>query len=538
MAHLGAEPKTAEVFNPDVAEEIALGELGYQQELKRDFSLLGMLAFSFSIVTCWSALSGVLIIGAESGGPPVMVWSWLGICAFSLAVAYSMAEMCSAYPVAGGQYSWVAILAPKSISRGFSYVTGWFMCWGIISMGATNNFITANFVLGVANANNPDYVIERWHTVLVAYAVGVLALCFNVFLPRLLDKVSRGLVTWNICAFLIIVIAILATKQPLQTGRFVFVDFVNLSGFPKAYTAIVGLLQTAFGMCCYDAPAHMTEELQDARKEAPRAIIWSVYIGALTGFIFLIAACFCIGDIETTASSATGVPIIQIFLDSTASRAGASGLTVLLIVIGLGASNALTAEGGRAVYAFARDRGLPFSGLLSKVDSRKQIPIYALCLTVLVQIALNSIYFGTVTGFETVVSIATEGFYVSYAMPLLARLLSHFTSSAPVQINGLYNLGKLSVPLNFVGLVYLVFTAVTFNFPTLRPVTPENMNYTSAAVGVIMVVAVVTWLTTGWRQFKGPESGGVTVVIEGGEPRVSGEEESDGVAEGEKAVSK
>ena len=32
-----------------------------------------------------------------------MIWSWVFISVFSLAVAYSMAEICSAYPVAGGQ---------------------------------------------------------------------------------------------------------------------------------------------------------------------------------------------------------------------------------------------------------------------------------------------------------------------------------------------------------------------------------------------------------------------------------------------------
>ena len=82
----------------------------------------------------------------------------------------------------------------------------------------------------------------------------------------------------------------------------------------------------------------------------------------------------------------------------------------------------------------------------------------------------------------------------------------------------MYSLGKFSVPLNIIGLVYLLFTTITFNFPGLAPVTSENMNYTSAAVGLIMLIAVVTWLTTGNRQFRGPESGGV--VIEGGEPAV------------------
>lgn len=396
------------------------------------------------------------------------------------------------------------------------------MLIGIISMGATSNFVSANFILGAANASNPDFVIERWHTVLIAYAVGALTLSFNVLLPRLLDKVSRGFVILNFSTFVIIVITILATKDNLQSGRFVFVDFVNLSGFDRAYTSIVGLLQTAFGMCCYDAPSHMTEELKNARKDAPRAIIASVYIGTVTGFVFLVAASFCMGSIETTAATTTGVPMIQIFLDSTASRAGATCLAALMIVIGIGTSNALTAEGGRAVYAFARDHGLPFSGIFSRVEKKKQVPVFALCLTVLVQVALNSIYFGTVTGFQTVVSIATEGFYVSYAMALLARILGLITSDSPVQINGLYNLGKLSVPLNVIGLLFLVFTSITFNFPLKKPVTSQNMNYTCAAVGVIMLIALVTWLTTGRKHFKGPESGGV--VLDGAEKHTLGKD--------------
>lgn len=89
-----------------------------------------MIGFAFSIVSCWSALGGVLIIGVLSGGPPVMIWGWVAISVLTLAVAYSMAEMCSAYPVAGGQYSWVAILAPKKWARGMSYLCGWFMLIG------------------------------------------------------------------------------------------------------------------------------------------------------------------------------------------------------------------------------------------------------------------------------------------------------------------------------------------------------------------------------------------------------------------------
>ncbi|EOD52824.1 putative gaba permease protein [Neofusicoccum parvum] len=484
------------VFDENVADDAVLEKFGYEPELKRTFGMLGMIGFSFSIVTCWTALSGVLIVGVESGGPPVMIWSWVGVCAVSLAVAYSMAEMCSAYPVAGGQYSWVAILAPKRWARGLSYVCGWFMLIGILAMGAVNNFIGANFLLGMANLTHPEYTIERWHTVLVTYLICSLATLSNIFLPHLLNRISKAILLWNICSFFVCFITILATNDHKQSASFVFSDFQNSTGFNKSYTAILGILQSAFGMCCYDAPAHMTEEIKDARKQAPRAIVMSVWLGFVTGFVFLISLCFCMGSIEETAASPTGVPVIAIFYNSTGSIGGATALASLITVIVLVCANSLMAEGGRAVYAFARDQ------------------VYAILVTGVVQAAFNSIYFGTVTGFNTVISIATEGFYVSYAIPLFVRILSRVMGEKRQQLEGPYSLGRWGLLANVVGFVYLAFAVITFNFPTVNPVDEENMNYTSAAVGVVMVIAIVTWFTTGRKHYSGPETGAVMEGVE------------------------
>lgn len=439
-----------QAFADETKEDAILENLGYQQELKRSFGLLGMIGFSFSIVTSWTALGGVLIVGVESGGPPVMIYSWIAVSIVTLAVAYSMAEICSAYPVAGGQYSWVAVLAPPSMARGLSYVTGWFMLtgmstpssWGheclclwltmmvgILAMGATNNFIGANFILGQANLAFPAYTIERWHTVLLSYLIALMATAVNIYGPHLLDRISKGILIWNIASFVVVVVVILATNDHKQSPSFVFHDFQNFTGFGTAFTAILGLLQSAFGMCCYDAPAHMTEEMKNASREAPKAIIMSVYIGAITGFIFLISICFCIGDITATAQSTTGVPLIQIFYDSTGSVVGACFLTSLITVIAMVCANALLAEGSRSLYAFARDKGLPFSTVIAKVEPKRQVPVNAILLALAVQMALNSIYFGTLTGFNTVIAIATEGFCkLPISIPLAscfyARLLT------------------------------------------------------------------------------------------------------------------
>lgn len=82
-------------------DELQLESFGYQQELKRSFSLFGMIGFAFSVLTCWTALGGSLVVGTLAGGPPVIIWGWLGVCAGSMCVAYSFAEICSAYPIAG-----------------------------------------------------------------------------------------------------------------------------------------------------------------------------------------------------------------------------------------------------------------------------------------------------------------------------------------------------------------------------------------------------------------------------------------------------
>ena len=201
---------------------VLLSDWIYRAELNRTFGLVGMVGFSFSIVTCWTALGGVLIVGIESGGPPVMVYSWIAVSLVSLCVAYSLAEMCSAFPLAGGQYSYVAVLAPPKVARILSWITGWFMVTGIVAMGSTNAFIASNFILGMANLSNPTFVIERWHTVLVGYLICIIAALFNIFGPSLLNKLSKTILCWNIFSFFVVIITLLATNDHKQPASFVF----------------------------------------------------------------------------------------------------------------------------------------------------------------------------------------------------------------------------------------------------------------------------------------------------------------------------
>jgi choline transport protein len=117
-------------------------------------------------------------------------------------------------------------------------------------MGATNSFIGANFILGQANLVNPNYVIERWHTVLVAWLITFLATFINLFGSKLLDRISKGALTINIVSFAVTIVVILVTNTSKQSPSFVFQDFQNFTGFGTAMAGIIGILQPAFGMCC------------------------------------------------------------------------------------------------------------------------------------------------------------------------------------------------------------------------------------------------------------------------------------------------
>jgi choline transport protein len=97
-------------------------------------------------------------------------------------------------------------------------------------------------------------------------------------------------------------------------------------------------------------------------------------------------------------------------------------------------------------------------------------------------------------------------------MPLLARLLSLIPSisHAPAHPSNLaalssFSLGKAGPYINGLGLIFLLFGLIDFQFPQVGPVDAENMNYCSAAIGVIALVSLVTWIVDGRKNFRGPE---------------------------------
>ena len=92
------------------ADEQRLAELGYKQELHRGWSGFSNFAISFSIISILAGCFTTYGQAWNNGGPVAISIGWLVISVFVLLVAFSMSELASAMPTAGGIYYWASKL--------------------------------------------------------------------------------------------------------------------------------------------------------------------------------------------------------------------------------------------------------------------------------------------------------------------------------------------------------------------------------------------------------------------------------------------
>lgn len=65
-----------------------------------------------------------------------MVWGWVVVAVFTMAVGLAMAEICSSIPTSGGPYFWASKLALTRNSAFAAWFTGWFNLLGCVDYGA------------------------------------------------------------------------------------------------------------------------------------------------------------------------------------------------------------------------------------------------------------------------------------------------------------------------------------------------------------------------------------------------------------------
>jgi amino acid transporter len=520
-------------------DEEKLAELGYKQELERAWSSFSNFAISFTII---SVLAGTFTTFGQAwnaGGPIAISIGWPVICAFVLLVAFSMAELTSAFPTAGGPYWWAHRLG----GPGWSWFTGWFNIVGLLGIVASVGYGAASFlyallglyglnVLGVNFGDGAHVISETFVLYLIILALYAVLNIFSSPLVALFNNISVG---WHVLGVLVIIALLIFVPDDHQNASFVFGHKLNNTGFGGGSTGNfgfwflvmpIGFLLTMYTQTGYDASAHTAEETHDAAIGAARGVWRSVFYSALIGWVVLLALLFAASDVKAVNDGGGGsIPIIESALTSAAAKAVLLVATIGQLFCGM----AGLTSASRTWYAFSRDRGIPGWTLFRRLNHHR-VPSYAVLgvtfFSLVISIpALWSNSAGFPFAFFALTGICTVGLYLAYTIPVYLRYRAGDRFEP-----GPWNLGRNHTWINLGALFFVVVVVIALDLPFTHAAVPWNddfdwtaLNYTPLVILVGLVVAV-WWQVSAKNRYTGPvrtietDELGRVIVEEPGEP--------------------
>ncbi|MGB2713606.1 MAG: amino acid permease [Vicinamibacterales bacterium] len=460
-----------------------LRALGYAQELFRSIGGFSNFALSFSIISILTGAVTLYQYGLMMGGPAQMAVGWPLVAVFTMAVALSLAELASAVPTAGAMYHWASRLGGKT----WGWFTAWFNIAGQLAAIAGIDYGAALFVtplLGLA----PASILPVYACILLSHAL------INHFGIRLVARLNDLSVTVHIVGVALIIgaLVLFAPKQPVE---FFFARITsNTEGWPYWWAFVVGLLQAQWTFTGYDASASVSEETLDPRRAVPWGIVMAVAVSAVVGYLLLAALTLAITDLPLVlgATDANGnhIPaVIAILNQALGSRAGTLATALAAMAMWFCGLSAVT-WASRTIYAFARDGGLPASGIWKQVSSRHGTPAPAVWLSVAVAF-LATMSSGT---YAVVTSISVIGLYVSYIIPVYLAWRRRGTAAAAER--GPWHLGRFGASINVVAIVWVIFITIILSIP-------DNMRAGKTIAGLTILLGA-WWLAAERHRFQGP----------------------------------
>ncbi|KAL3480895.1 amino acid/polyamine transporter I [Aspergillus californicus] len=473
-------------------------ERGTIEEPHKPFSTLTAIGIGHGITN--TAVGLLISLGSTLpfGGAPAMIYGFIAMAIVGLCCAISLAELSSAYPHAGGQYFWVYKLAPKKY-RGFLSCTTGILSWaGAVCTGASATLVVSTMTFAIVKLFHPDFVVETWMICLGYQATLCASFLFNFF-ERALSILGKFLLATTVLSIVVIFVSMLAGTSNRQPAGEVFGDFLNISGWPTGVAFFLGLNGPNWCFSCLDAAVHLADEVPNPAKNIPKALLWTIAVGAVTGFPLIIALFFSIQDMDEVINDATGNPSLVAFLQIfSGNRAAAVALNILPIVSTFGAVIGVHTWQSRMAWAFARNRGFPFASYLAKIAPAPfDAPIWAHLWSLMFSCLLGFLYLASQTAFSSLISAGILFQYMTYstAIALLLR------SSRKTLRHGPFWMPKMGFISNVVVLVWTVAILFFYSFPYYNPVVANEMNYTSCIVVGFLVYSVAYWFLYGRSHF-------------------------------------
>ena len=470
-------PRPNDEPKPD-QDALDLAKMGYVQELLRGMGGFSSFAVSFSVISILTGAIQLYGYGLQHGGPLQMSLGWMVVSFFTMMVALSMAELASSYPTAGALYHWSSFLGGREL--------GWFTaCFNTIGQFA----ILAGIDWGLAG-----FLIPLWGgdpTRSMTLAVFAALLLSHAVLNHLGIKVVSWLndfSAWYHMAVVLFILVVLGIKGFAQPVSFLF-TFNKTDAYHPAYSFIVGLLLAQWTLTGYDASAHVSEETHDPRRAAPWGIFIAVVVSVIFGFLMLAAITLSIPDLAQ--ATAFGDDALAGILKL---RLGVGmGTTLVGLICGAmwlcGLASMTSAS--RMVYAFSRDGGLPGHVFWAKISPRFRTPANAIwglfAFAMLIAIVVKE--------YSAVLSIAVIALYISYGLPIVARMWARLRGNRG-EI-GPWNLGRWSSPVAVTAILWIAGICVVF-------ILPPNVQ-AGEMLAAVFVILLAIWYGWSRKRFAGPK---------------------------------
>ena len=165
----------------------------------------------------------------------------------------------------------------------------------------------------------------------------------------------------------------------------------------------------------------------------------------------------------------------QIYYDAL-GKGGAIALMTMLFTVQFLMGISITVAASRQSWAFSRDGALPFSGCFRHISKRfGYIPFRTVWGCVFLAAILGLLSLIAPAAAQALFSLAVAGNNVAWGVPIFCRVVwgqDKFKA-------GPFYTGKLSIPIAWTAIAFLVFGTLLSMFPVGGPnPTPETMNYT------------------------------------------------------------
>jgi urea carboxylase system permease len=473
-------PRTATTGKDGDTSDLA--SFGYGQQLHRSIGSFGSFAAGFSFVSILTTVFQLFAFGFSFGGPSFF-WTWPIVFVGQLLVALCFAELAARYPISGCIYQWATRLGGHL----WGWMAGWLMlvaqvvtvAGAAIALQVVLPAIWSGFQLFGGDPSLSS-TTGSTNAVLLGVILLVVTTAINAVGVRVMSIINS---TGVVCELVGVTLLCIALFAHAKRGPGIVLHTAGIGGQGAGYLwsfAISGLM-AAYVLVGFDSAGELSEETKNPRRTAPRTILRAVVVSGVGGAFMLLATMMAANSVDdgSLGDPTQGLPSVLLSrLGDTLGRVFLVDVVIAVSVCTLAIQTATT----RMLFSMARDRVLPFSTALAKVNPRTGTPIRpAIVVGVLVSVLLL-VNVGNPALFTTLASVCIMLLYIAYLMvttPLLLRRLRGWPagdSATPAQ-EKLFSLGRWGIVVNVLAVLWGLVMVINLGWPRSAVFDPAGGNW-------------------------------------------------------------